>query len=380
MNRKKKIILVVQGEGRGHMTQAISMAEMLVQDGIEICAVLVGCSAKRVIPAFFIEKIKAPVTQFQSPNFVTDKKNKSIRFSSSLFTNLLLWPVFSKSLRVIDDMVKKHQPDTIINFYDPLIGLYYLFNKPNIPLVCIAHQYLFLHPSFEFPKGHRMDKFAVRLFSLLTAIRSTKKLAISFYPMADFPEANISVVPPLLRKNVFEQEVSKKDYYLIYLLNSGYREDIIAWHQKNQHIEAHCFCDMPETYDTLKYGENLYFHKLDDAKFLGLMAGSKGLVSTAGFESVCEAMYLGKPVFMVPVAGHFEQFCNARDAHKAGAGIFDTYFNLDTFVDYVNTCKTDSQPFRDWLKESKTMFLEEIHKTLDTPNAPASQFVFALNS
>jgi UDP-N-acetylglucosamine:LPS N-acetylglucosamine transferase len=137
---------------------------------------------------------------------------------------------------------------------------------------------------------------------------------------------------------------------------------------------------MPETYETLRYGENLYFHKLDDTKFLNLMAGAKGLVSTAGFESVCEAMYLGKPVFMVPVEGHFEQFCNARDAHKAGAGIFDTFFNLDVFVDYVGTCKSDPLPFRTWLKDSKTMFLEEIHQTLETQNAPASKFAFALNS
>lgn len=45
------------------------------------------------------------------------------------------------------------------------------------------------------------------------------------------------------------------------------------------------------------------------------MAGCKAYASTAGFESVCEAMYLGKPILMVPA--HIEQDCNAYDAKKA---------------------------------------------------------------
>lgn len=39
------------------------------------------------------------------------------------------------------------------------------------------------------------------------------------------------------------------------------------------------------------------------------MQGCSGYVTTAGFESVCEAMYLGKPVMMIPT--HVEQEINA---------------------------------------------------------------------
>ncbi len=377
MNGKKRIVLVVQGEGRGHMTQAISMTEILEQAGFVISAVMVGCSSNRAIPDFFYKKFKAPIIKFKSPNFITDQKNKSIKVAPSLFVNLLKLPVFMKSIRQIDAVLSEHKPDAIINFYDPLIGLYYFFKKPTIPFICIAHQYLFLHPKFIFPTGHRVDRMAVRTFSKLTALRSTRKLAISFYSMDNPVKSNISVVPPLLRKDVFEQTEAHKDYYLIYLLNSGYKDEIVKWHQQNQHIEAHCFCDMPETYDTLKYGENLYFHKLNDKKFLELMAGTKGLVSTAGFESVCEAMYLGKPVFMVPVEGHFEQFVNARDAHKAGAGIFDKKFDINKFVEYVGTCKPDPAIFKKWLHNSTEMFLNEINAVLLNSSTPTDALVGA---
>ena len=73
--------------------------------------------------------------------------------------------------------------------------------------------------------------------------------------------------------------------------------------------------------------DTLSFHQLDDVKFLRYMAGCKAYATTAGFESVCEAMYLGKPLLMVPA--HIEQECNAYDAMCAGAGIISTSFSLD---------------------------------------------------
>ena len=53
--------------------------------------------------------------------------------------------------------------------------------------------------------------------------------------------------------------------------------------------------------------------------FLNQMAACKAYASTAGFESICEAMYLGKPILRVPA--HIEQDCNAFDAVNSGAGI-----------------------------------------------------------
>lgn len=74
----------------------------------------------------------------------------------------------------------------------------------------------------------------------------------------------------------------------------------------------------------------LSFYQLDDVEFLRQMAGCKAYASTAGFESVCEAMYLGKPILMVPA--HIEQDCNAYDAEKSGAGIISSDFNLQQLL------------------------------------------------
>ena len=48
-----KILFVIQGEGRGHLTQALSLRQKLADEGHEIVVVLVGKSPARRLPGFF---------------------------------------------------------------------------------------------------------------------------------------------------------------------------------------------------------------------------------------------------------------------------------------------------------------------------------------
>jgi uncharacterized protein (TIGR00661 family) len=357
----KKYILAVQGEGRGHMTQALSMYDMLVSQGHTVCAVLLGSSGSRDIPKFFFDKIKAPIIQLPSPNFVTDKKNKSINIRKSVIYNFRKLKTFKESLRKIDALMKEHQPDAVINFFDLLIGLYYRYYKPSAKLICIAHQYIYLHPDFEFPPGRAMDKASIKLFTKITASRSSKNLALSFYKIHTNNE-DVVVVPPLLRKEIFELETQQDDFYLVYLVNNGYFEEILDWHKTNPTAELHCFTDQPDklyshyTFDKQK----VFVHAINDTLFLEMMSKSRGLATSAGFESVCEAMYLGKPVLMVPIHGHYEQFCNSRDAVKAGAGVFNDSFNLSKLADFISLNKNENLIFKNWVANAKDRIYNEI--------------------
>ena len=83
------------------------------------------------------------------------------------------------------------------------------------------------------------------------------------------------------------------------------------------------------------------FHPLDDKAFLEHMAGCRAYASTAGFESICEAMYMGKPILMVPA--HIEQECNAHDAMLAGAGIVSDEFDLGKLLEFAGNYQPDSR-------------------------------------
>lgn len=358
---QKKFILAVQGEGRGHMTQALSMFDMLTEQGHKVCAVIIGTSGRREIPSFFLEKINAPVHKIQSPNFVSDKKNKSIDIPKTLTYNFARLKTFRNSLKEIDRIVKEHEPDVIVNFFDLLIGLYYRFYHPTPRLVCIAHQYIYFHPDFEFPEGHWMDRLLIKFYTRLTTNQMAKNLALSFYKIHTNSK-DVTVVPPLLRKEVFDLQPRQDNFYLVYLVNHGYFEEVLEWHRSNPQTEIHCFTDQPDViksqyvFNSLK----LHVHAINDRLFLELMSKAKGLASSAGFESVCEAMYLGKPVLMVPVQGHFEQFCNSRDAFKAGAGIFDDKFDIGKLARFSATFDGANQWFQNWVANAKHRIYNEI--------------------
>jgi Glycosyl transferase family 1 len=122
--KKKTVMLAVQGEGRGHMTQAIAVLDMLKKSHMEVCCVIVGSSNQREIPDFFRHKFDVPVIAVQSPNFTTGKDNKSIQIGKTIWNNTLKLGAYHHSLAIIHKLVGFHNPDIIINFFEPLIGLY----------------------------------------------------------------------------------------------------------------------------------------------------------------------------------------------------------------------------------------------------------------
>jgi uncharacterized protein (TIGR00661 family) len=199
--------------------------------------------------------------------------------------------------------------------------------------------------------------------------------------MYDLPatgNSNLRVCAPLLRKQIFALTPTEEDFVLVYLLNSGYSCDIVRYHKKNPSLKLVCFTDSREVKEQhngmLKLNENLEFHSLNDVKFLELMARCKGLVSTAGFESVCEAMYLNKPVMMVPVKGHYEQYCNARDASRIGAGIYAGEFDLSKLEEcFLFYNKEKNKHFRTWVNNVDSQLVNTIEDMFTTVRETESQ-------
>ena len=362
---KSKVLFVVQGEGRGHMTQAISLRQILEKNGFEICGAIVGTSERRTIPDFFHKQFSGiPVVRMQSPNFVT-KNNRGINIGATVWRNFVRFGTYIKSANLLKQKVAEWNPEIIINFYEPIVGLYAktTHKSKRPPIVCIAHQYLGEHPDFVFPKGHAMDRIFLKNYTSLTSSGAERILALSFSPMGYSGYEKLKVVPPLLRQEVKTLSVNKRGYYLCYLVNAGYRDDIENWHKKNPGICLHVFTDMETEKEFIEVHENLFFHKLSDTKFLEYMSGCNGLISTAGFESVCEAFYLDKPVFMVPVEGQFEQLCNGLDAQRAGVGIYDLKFDIGKFLDWLPNHKSQSKAFHQWESYAEKTFRQKFQRS-----------------
>jgi len=352
-----KFLFIVQGEGRGHMTQAIALAELLQKQGHEISAVAIGKSERRKIPDFVFEKIKAPIYLFESPNFITDKEGKSILLGKTIGYNLGRLPIFKKSLDQLHALFKQHKPDILINFYDILGGLYKFLYRPEAELWVIGHQYLIAHPDFPFAKSIGLEKLLFQANTKITSLGATMHLALSFRPLPPSKDPKLRILPPLLRPQLRELKPSPGDFILTYMVNPGYGEEVKAFAEKNPTLKIEAFWDNKAHPDTFQVLPNVVFHPVNDQLFLEKMAACRGLVSTAGFESIAEAMYLGKPVMAVPVQGQYEQACNALDAQISGAGIQKEKFDYTAFINYLNRHGDQHHPTTDWAESFNRLFL-----------------------
>ena len=361
MAQKKKYVFIIQGEGRGHLTQALALEEILRNAGHEVKAVLVGRSSRREIPVFFYEKIKSKIHLFESPNFWIDAKYKSVNIFLTIFFNIFRSRRFIKNIRAMHELLKEYKPDVVINFYDLLAGLYMRWYKPKWKFICIGHHYWMNHPDFVFPKGKPIHRWLLKLNNRMTSFRADKRLALSFHLAKDIPKKKLEVVPPLLRKPVFDLSLTQENFILIYLLNHGYADSIIEWHREHPDVKIYCFWDKKKVEDNFSVHPNLLFYRLDDESFLSFMSRCKGYICTAGFESVCEAFYLGKPVMVIPTKGHFEQQCNAIDAVRAGVGIQHTEFDISKFLEYLNSFSSSANSsFKEWVHQGDQLFVEKL--------------------
>ena len=71
-------------------------------------------------------------------------------------------PKYLLSVRFINRMIRETEADVVVNFYELLTGFTYFLFRPKALMICIAHQYLFLHPDFKFPDENRLELAMLR--------------------------------------------------------------------------------------------------------------------------------------------------------------------------------------------------------------------------
>lgn len=347
-----RVALVVQGEGRGHLSQCLSLREMLEEAGHRVVKLLVGGGDRRPIPAYFERGMAMQAVRFPSPITIPGADRTGVSLARTVGYNLRRVGPYRTALGLLRRELAAAAPDVVVNFYDPLAGLALKgMGDKAPPMVSLGHQYLLGHPGAPRPPFQPQGLIPFHLINRFSAPPGTLRLALSFRPLPDGPGPDTRVVPPLLRRAVLEARPEAGPHLLVYVLNDGLGDTIMRWHEKNRDVLIHGFWDRRGAPEVEKVHPNLVFHQLSDTLFLEMMRTCRGFVGTAGFESVAEALWLGKPVMVVPTRNQVEQGWNAREAEAAGAGIAASRFDLTPFLDYLPTHRDVSGEYRDWVRD-----------------------------
>ncbi|MEL6122817.1 MAG: glycosyltransferase family protein, partial [Bacteroidota bacterium] len=273
-------------------------------------------------------------------------------------------PYYIASLSYLHEMMNKYEIDIIINLYDILGGFYNgIINHNKRPFLCAAHQYLLLHPKFPHPKGYFWSRAIVNLNSQITSLGAVKRIALSFDPQVYDKQFQLETAPPLVRRKAQGQIGQQSDDILAYVNMPAMAEELVSWYRE-EGIDSEVHCFWSGSNDTcLEPPAGFKFHDLDGQKYLDYMSRCRLLISTAGFESICEAFLRGIRVITRPMPNHYEQLCNSIDAQRVGIGIHCTP-DLQTAYNALPQGKIDTQRFESWVSQSKDLWIQILNKTM----------------
>jgi len=344
--------IIIQGEGKGHYSQAMAALELLEGEDYQLASVYLGRSIMRKSPAYFREYKKTRIIRFLSPNFIRTSDGKGIHVFASLFFNFLLIPVYLLETLRIAILMRKDQCNFILNFYDPVGSLSARWWRPKTRRLTISHHFYLSHPDFIHPHGLERSYFWLQFMNHLMHRQTGNALALSFRKGADHKK--IKVIPPLIRQDVRQLKYTPGKRDLIYLLNPGFLEAFLDLYRRTPDCYADVFTGKNSE---LTVPENVTLYRPERKEFLKKMANCRRIISTAGFDLVAEAFYLGIPIYLLPTPNHYEQYCNAIDAARTGMAY---HLDVPEEMEHVDFEPTNNKGFKAWAERSKAELLEAV--------------------
>lgn len=371
-----KIAVIIQGEGKGHFSQAMEAIALLHAQGDEVSGCYLGRSLFRKMPDYFRESAPMPLKPFLSPNFLRTPDRKGIHILLSLLLNLLLSPVYLFEAMRLGTMLRRDGSVQLLNLYDPVGALAGKWLKRTSRKTMISHHFYLSHPDFIHPHGMERSYFWLQLMNRIMTRKADEVLALSFRKGSRY--GKIKVVPPLvagaLRQTAEQRETKERQQErnpgstaekdraeeqgrgehlqktgeqhpdLCYFLSPGFVEEMLQYYRDRPRQEADIFLEDPGQFQP---PGNVRLHRAERDPFLATMQQAGRVICTAGFDTVAEAFFLGIPVFVIPSENHYEQYCNALDAARTGMAF--QLESLDELKDVVFEPRNNAK-FVQWLE------------------------------
>lgn len=304
-----RILYAFQGTGNGHLSRARDVIPLVRQFG-EVDILVSGTELDLNLPwepTYRFKGISFKYNQSGGLDYLATLKSLNIfRFASDI-TKLDL-----------------SSYDLILNDFEPVSAWAALLK--NRKAIGLSHQSAFL--SKKTPRPKQRDAIAEFLFRYFAPVSS--------YRAFHFLRYDEHIYPPVIREEVRKLIPVGSNRVVVYL--PAYADDFLqAIFQNFPDFEFIIFSKHAKS---CTVNGTITIQPIHNENYLKMLESCHGLITGGGFEAPAEALYLGKRVLCVPIAGQYEQLANAVAAEKLGA----TYL--------VRLDHDKITHIRDWLENS----------------------------
>ena len=307
-----RILYGVVGEGMGHAVRSKVVCEHLVDAGHDVKIVVSG-RAHGMLSKTFRDVVEIRGLTIR---YVDNRMDRNGTFAR----NVLAAPsMLAANVGAYFDRVASFRPHAVVSDFDSFA--YFFAKRHRLPILSIDNQQII--------SRCKLGKFAKR--GVKVDYQMTKAFVRAKLPACDhyivttffFPtvrkryERETTLVPPILRpeilaakkraragEHVLVYQTSTSDTRLVDELNAVKGESFVVYGLRKNARRGNC---------VLK--------EFSEQGFVDDLASARAVVANGGLSLIGEAVYLGKPIFSIPVGNQYEQILNGRYLEELGYGL-----------------------------------------------------------
>ena len=303
-----KIVYSLSGQGRGHTSRVIAISDELRGAGHEV-VFCCGGTAREILEAEGEAVLPVPALR-QAMHGNAIQLAQTVAFN---WRHVLRLPLTVAELAAT---FEEQRADLLITDFEA-------FSPPaarriGLPVLSFNHQQVVTETRYRLPARYRLNAaFTGTVIRAIAPRRPQHQLLSSFFfpPVKD--PARTTLVAPIIRPAVQAALPEDGDEVLVYFnqtQGAGFVLDVL------RRVDARFIVYNFEPPPNPEAYPNLTFKAPCLDGFLRDLARSRAVICTAGFTLISEALFLGKPLLVVPNRGIFEQTLNALFLRREGLG------------------------------------------------------------
>lgn len=308
-----RIIYALSGQGRGHTSRSLATSAALRKSGHEVrfCC---GGTAREILESQGESVLPVPLLrQVVHENAIVPTLTIAANWS----------PIWNRSQIItrLVDLFDDYRPDLLITDFEGFS--WRAAKRLGIPILSFNHQQVVTETEYSLPLRHRYHARIAKIIINVITPRNPEWLLLTsfFFPTLKRP-GRTRLVPPIIRTAVQELKPRKGDHILVYFNDpegsSGFLDLLV---QAGVHFIVYNF---PSPKNPNLY-PNIDFKPPSIDGFLTDLSQCRAIICTAGFTLISEALFLDKPLLVVPNKGVFEQTLNALflEREELGRAVID---------------------------------------------------------
>lgn len=307
------IVYSICGEGRGHATRARAVIEGL-RERHQLTLFASGCAHEMLEPYCLATGIR--LIRIPGLHFTYNRAGRVALFRTMGAAGRFRWNIADYVAAVTPEL-ERARPDLVVADFEPILPR--AARDLGVPFVSFDHQhYLVVSDLSSLPFWLRQQAAISAPFVRALYDWQEATIVSSFYtpPLKD-RHADAIQVGTLIRPEVFRCRPERGPHLVAYMRRQAPPDVLAALAASGREVRIYGIGERPPE-------GRLSYLAIDQQRFIDDLASCEALISTAGNQLVGEALYLKKPMLVLPEARNFEQAVNAHFLHQSGAGWSET--------------------------------------------------------